>query len=107
MIDYMVKKADLELSLLAVDATDKASMSNMFKNIGQDNLGGCILLTAVLTDGIFSHLKENDFTSVYAAKLGALETLKEVVDFDAMEFFVAFTSVSGLFGFGGQTNYGV
>ncbi|KAF4610126.1 hypothetical protein D9613_010407 [Agrocybe pediades] len=105
MVNFMENKADFDLSLHAVDATDSTSMANMFDNIGS-NLGGCILLTAVLSDGIFSHLEEKDFTSVYAAKLGAISTLKEVVDFDAMDFFVAFTSVSGLFGFGGQTNYG-
>lgn len=43
MINYTEKKADFKLSLLAVDATDKAGISNMFKNIGQDNLGGCAL----------------------------------------------------------------
>jgi len=92
MIDYIEKKPDLDLSFLAVDPTDKASMFNMLQTICQDNLGGCILLTAVLTDGIFRHLQENNFASIYATKLGALVTSKEVVDFDAMDFFVEFTS---------------
>ena len=77
MIDYTEKKPDLYLSFLAVDATDKTSMSDILQTIVQDDLDGCILLTAVFADGVFSHLKENDFTSVYATKLGALETLKK------------------------------
>jgi len=106
IFDYLNQREDLEISLLAVDATDVVGMGSMFDEIGHSNLGGCFLLAAVLSDGIFSHLRESDFLSVYAAKLEPLATLRRVVPLDSLDFVVAFTSSSGIFGGGGQTNYG-
>ncbi|KDR73164.1 hypothetical protein GALMADRAFT_158296 [Galerina marginata CBS 339.88] len=106
MFEYLEQKDDLHLSLLAVDATDASAMKAMLGGVGQFKVGGCILLAAVLLDGIFRHLQESDFSTVFSAKLGAYEILKQVFDVRSLDFIVSFTSVSGLFGFGGQTNYG-
>ncbi|KAF8898051.1 hypothetical protein CPB84DRAFT_1748061 [Gymnopilus junonius] len=106
MIKYLEAKDDLRLSLVAVDATDVASTTALLNTLGTTQVGGCIFLTAVLSDGIFRHLTESDFSRVFSAKLDAFAVTKEVFDFQSMDFVVSFTSVSGLFGFGGQTNYG-
>ncbi|KAF8154856.1 hypothetical protein B0H34DRAFT_540683 [Crassisporium funariophilum] len=106
IFDYLAKLEDLQISLEAVDATDSPGMTSLIDTIGPSNLGGCMILTAALSDRIFRHLNEDEFSKVFSAKIGVLDTLKEVVDVHALEFLVAFTSVSGMFGFGGQTNYG-
>lgn len=106
MLDYLTECPDLQLTFHAVDATAPDSMGELVNELGRDTIGGCIILTAVLSDRVFNHLSEEEFTTVFHAKLGALETVKQIVDVEKLEFVCSFTSVSGLFGFGGQTNYG-
>lgn len=77
MFEYLEAKDDLRLSLVAVDATDVASTTALLNTIGCTRI-----------------------------KLDAFAVAKEVIDFQSMDFIVSFTSVSVLFGFGGQTNYG-
>lgn len=69
-------------------------------------LAGCIILSAVLSDRPFDRATSEDFSRVYDAKLGVLSTFLDVFNTSRLDFLVAFTSMSGLFGFGGQTNYG-
>ncbi|OSX62600.1 hypothetical protein POSPLADRAFT_1055973, partial [Postia placenta MAD-698-R-SB12] len=102
---YMESLADLDLRLEAVDALSLSDMANLVRSTNME-IGGCIILTAVLSDRTFQHTTEADFKAVFAGKLGVLETLRGVFDVSRADFIVAFTSMSGLFGFGGQTNYG-
>ncbi|KAJ3513618.1 hypothetical protein NLJ89_g2846 [Agrocybe chaxingu] len=104
MVDYLKAQPELRLSLVALDATDETGMKTFMDDLGP--VGGCIILTAVLLDGIFRHLNEERFSRVFHAKIGVLDTLKQSVDVERLDFLVSFTSVSGLIGFGGQTNYG-
>lgn len=101
----MESLADLDLRLEAVDALSLSDMANLVRSTNME-IGGCIILTAVLSDRTFQHTTEADFKAVFAGKLGVLETLRGVFDVSRADFIVAFTSMSGLFGFGGQTNYG-
>ncbi|KAF9807197.1 hypothetical protein IEO21_08334 [Rhodonia placenta] len=105
LFEYMETLADLDLRLEAVDAISVADMSRLMKSEALE-IGGCIILTAVLADRTFQHMTEADFSTVFAAKVGVLKTIQHVIDVDHADFVVAFTSMSGLFGFGGQTNYG-
>jgi len=106
MFSYLEAQEDLTLSFRALDGTDKVGMRTLTAEIGHAQIGGCIVLSAVLADGLFRHLTEKDFSTVFAAKIGVLEALEEAVDLELLDFIVSFTSVSGLIGFGGQTNYG-
>ena len=106
MFSYLEAQEDLILSFRALDGTDKVGMRTLTAEIGHAQIGGCIVLSAVLADGLFRHLTEKDFSTVFAAKIGVLEALEEAVDLELLDFIVSFTSVSGLIGFGGQTNYG-
>ena len=82
------------------------SMAELLRAISEEApLAGCIVLTAALTDRTFARLEEADFASVYESKIGVVDTLRECVDVGALEFLVPFSSVAGLFGNGGQTNY--
>lgn len=105
LFEYMETLVDLDLRLEAVDAISVADMSRLMKSEALE-IGGCIILTAVLADRTFQHMTEADFSAVFAAKVGVLKTIQHVIDVDHADFVVAFTSMSGLFGFGGQTNYG-
>ncbi|KAF7348023.1 putative polyketide synthase [Mycena sanguinolenta] len=101
---YLRSLEFLDIRLEAVDATSPISMSGFFDSIDRP-IGGCFILTAVLADGLFPTLTEQEFTAVYASKTGVLETLHQTIDTSAMDFIVAFSSVSSLVGTGGQANY--
>lgn len=79
-------------------------MSGLFGSI-KTELGGCIILAAVLADGLFPALSIANFKTVFAAKSGVLQTLRETIDTTAMDFIVAFSSMTSIFGTGGQANY--
>ncbi|KAJ7174132.1 acyl transferase domain-containing protein [Mycena crocata] len=104
IITYLQSLEFLELRLVAVDATCPKSMNMLFHSIERE-IGGCFILTAVLADGLFPTLGEKEFKAVYASKTGVLATLQQTTDTAAMEFVIAFSSVTTLVGTGGQVNY--
>ncbi|CCM06132.1 uncharacterized protein FIBRA_08382 [Fibroporia radiculosa] len=105
IFEHLRSIQDLELRVCAVDATSTVEMRDLMHSLPAP-LGGCMILTAVLSDRAFQNLTREDYSRVFAAKLGVLSVLQEVVDIPSIDFLVAFSSVSGLFGAGGQTNYG-
>ena len=64
-----------------------------------------MLLTAVLIDAAFTSLTAETFEVPHTSKVSAFNVLARVLDIDALDFCVAFSSISGLFGNAGQTNY--
>ncbi|KIJ27676.1 hypothetical protein M422DRAFT_784789 [Sphaerobolus stellatus SS14] len=104
MYHHLRSLPGLDFRLEAVDATSLPAMKGLCEPL-QPNLGGCFILSAVLADRVFQHLNEEEFKGVYAAKLGVLDTLKATVDISRLDFVIAFSSISGLFGTQGQTNY--
>ncbi|KAF7358095.1 putative polyketide synthase [Mycena venus] len=101
---YLKSLDYLDIRLTAVDATSPASMADLFGSIDTE-LGGCIILTAVLADGLFPTLSNNDFTTVFASKTGVLESLQKAVKTSTFEFVIAFSSMTSVFGTGGQAGY--
>ncbi|KAJ7877965.1 acyl transferase domain-containing protein [Mycena olivaceomarginata] len=81
---YLQGLENLDISLKAVDATSTASMTEFFSSIDAE-VGGCIILTAVLADGLFPTLGDSEFAS------GVIET-------SSLEFIIAFSSMT-------STNY--
>jgi hypothetical protein len=66
-----------------------------------------MLLAFVLEDQLFTSTTPSraSFERVFASKVGAFDVLRECIDISTLEFVICFTSVSGLFGSAGQTNY--
>lgn len=66
-----------------------------------------MLLSVVLSDRTFAMQTPEEFDKPFVPKIGACETIHECLKggIPSLDFFVGFSSVVGLLGNGGQTNY--
>lgn len=64
-----------------------------------------MLMTLVLADALFMNQTESSFQVVAESKMKAFEVFSNSVNIASLEFFVGFSSISGLFGNVGQSNY--
>jgi hypothetical protein len=94
----------LNIRFEPVDASSLDAMQALFESIDKP-IGGCIILTAVLADALFPTLSQKDFDDVFASKTGVVETLRQAANTSAMDFVIAFSSITSVFGTGGQANY--
>ncbi|KAF8166302.1 acyl transferase domain-containing protein [Mycena galopus ATCC 62051] len=101
---YLEGLPHLDIRFHAVDGSCAESMKVLFKSMN-GKIGGCLILSGILLDGLFPTLGESEFRNVLAAKTGVLETLQQTTETSTLEFIVAFSSVTSVVGTGGQTNY--
>ncbi|KAJ7730966.1 putative polyketide synthase [Mycena maculata] len=101
---YLQGLDSLDIRLEAVDAASPVAMGTLFNSLHSE-IGGCLILTAMLADGLFATLGDKEFTTVFTSKTAVLETLQRTIDTSKLEFVIAFSSVTSVFGTGGQTNY--
>ena len=101
---YLNNRSDLSLRMESCDATDVEATASLIKTI-ENPLGGCFLMTLALSDGLFVNQSREDFRVVRESKIQSLEAFATVVDIKSLDFFIAFSSVAGLLGTIGQTNY--
>ena len=100
----MQRCEDLTLKIEASDATSEPDMRRLIDDI-EKPLGGCFLMTLVLSDGLFSSQTEERIRRVVNSKWGSLKTFDSVVPIQTLDFFVSFSSVNALMGRHGQSNY--
>ncbi|EJD00213.1 polyketide synthase [Fomitiporia mediterranea MF3/22] len=103
MLDYLQSLYDLELRLENCDATSRNDMRRLLASIDSP-LGGCMLLSAILSDRTFFAHNEETYEVPFKPKAMAFEVLEGVIDIGKLDFFVTFSSGT-LFGNAGQTNY--
>ncbi|KAG2142363.1 hypothetical protein DEU56DRAFT_979550 [Suillus clintonianus] len=104
IITYLESVPDLNLRIEAIDALCEPDMKSLVQQL-QNPLGGCMLLSVVLADGLFSGLSAEKFNAPFHPKIGAFEVLCNTTDTNKLDFLISFSSVSALFGNAGQTNY--
>ena len=104
VLDHLESFQDLDLKLLPCDAVDKKATCVLVTN-QHPPIAGCMLLAAVLEDKPFESQTHDTFARVFEPKVGAYHTLCEALDINLLDFLIGFTSISGLFGNAGQTNY--
>jgi hypothetical protein len=106
VIEYLKSLPDLTIRLEASDATSREATNRLMDSILLP-LGGCMLLTAVLVDRAFIFQTNESFDSVFASKPGVCNILDQCVrgGLASLDFFIPFSSVVGLLGNSGQTNY--
>ncbi|KAG2030868.1 hypothetical protein BDR03DRAFT_973938 [Suillus americanus] len=104
IIAYLESLPDLNLHIEAIDALCEPDMKALVQRL-QSPLGGCMLLSVVLADGLFSRLSAENFDAPFDPKIRAFEVLCHTTDTNKLDFLISFSSVSALFGNAGQTNY--
>lgn len=103
-VSYLEKRPDFVLRIEACDATSSLATSRLLRSI-EKPVGGAILMSLVLSDGLFSSQTEAGFKKVMDAKWGALSTFNNVRPIEDLDFFVSFSSVASMLGNAGQSNY--
>ena len=101
---YMQRRDDLTLQFEACDATSAPGMRRVIDGI-EEPLGGCFLMTLVLSDGLFATQTEDSIRNVINAKWESLKTVDAIVPIKTLDFCISFSSVSALVGNLGQSNY--
>lgn len=101
---YLRSQDDLDLRMEACDATDSVEMRSLLHNLSVP-VAGCFHMTLVLSDATFFKQSDESFKSVYDTKLKAFDVFSAHVDIESLDFFVALSSISGLVGMMGQSNY--
>ncbi|KAG2115628.1 hypothetical protein DEU56DRAFT_932582 [Suillus clintonianus] len=104
IIAYLDSLPDLNLRIEAVDALCEDGMKALVQEL-QNPLGGCVLLSVVLADGLFSGLSTENFDAPFNGKIRGFEVLCNTIDTSKLDFLISISSVSALFGNAGQTNY--
>ncbi|KAJ7628924.1 hypothetical protein FB45DRAFT_1004360 [Roridomyces roridus] len=104
MFAYLESLEYLDIRLEAVDGASSEAMSTLFGSISTP-LGGCLILSGILADGLFATLAASEFSNVIAAKTGVLTALRQAVDTSTFDFVVAFSSLTAIIGTPGQANY--
>ena len=106
IVTYLENLPDLTFRVEASDASSVESTTNLLRSIPVP-LGGCLLMTVVLSDRTFVFQDDDGFNKVFASKTGACSVIASCLPggIRSLDFFIPFSSVVGLFGNGGQTNY--
>ncbi|TFY60143.1 hypothetical protein EVJ58_g5333 [Rhodofomes roseus] len=108
LLSYLESLPDLNLLVEAVDATSPVAMRGLLSSLDLP-LGGCMILSAAMVDRTFAMQTHESFEASVEAKIGVFHVLEDVLNgkegMEKLEFVVATSSVCGLFGNAGQTNY--
>ena len=105
-------KADLEaagahIAFVSADATKISDIHRLRSDALQKHppIAGIINGAMVLADGIFADLDIQDFRKVLRPKIDGSKNLDEVFAEDDLDFFVMFSSLTGVVGNRGQSHY--
>ncbi|EPQ58589.1 ketoacyl-synt-domain-containing protein [Gloeophyllum trabeum ATCC 11539] len=104
IVDFLRSIPGMDVRLASVDATDKEQMRQLIDGV-HGRIGGCFLLTLVLSDKLFVNQTAESFEAAASPKISAFETISSLIDMSSLDFFLSFSSVAALFGSPGQTNY--
>jgi hypothetical protein len=103
ILEYLENRKDLMMEICACDAASESDTSKLVSNLTSP-LGGCILMSVVLSDRLLiSHTKDS-FWVPFASKEKAFHVLENVINIPCLDFLVTLSSAA-TFGSSGQTNY--
>ncbi|KAJ8514907.1 hypothetical protein ONZ45_g7609 [Pleurotus djamor] len=104
IVQYLNERKDLSFRVERFDAADMGQMKAFIGSLSLP-LGGCFFMANSALDCPFLMLDDHDFTQAYRSTEGAAKSLIAAVDPSSLEFLVAISSVSAIFGISGQSSY--
>ena len=104
MLKYLEQRSDLVFRVEAFDATDAGSMRSFARTVTSP-IGGCFLMVLHLADGLFVSQTEAAFHTVAQSKLRVFQAFTSAFDIGSLDFLVSFSSLMGITGNVGQSNY--
>ncbi|KAI8803849.1 polyketide synthase [Cladochytrium replicatum] len=97
---------DLNVDILAADASDEVAMRTVIQKANSRGLiGGVMLMTVVLADDLFVNMTASKFETVMKSKVEPFNVIQSVVNLKEVEFLLLFSSTAVLFSNPGQANY--
>lgn len=103
MLQYLRSRSDLNLHIESCDATSVDAMSVLIDKF-RPSFGGCILLSAVLSDRLFMSHTADTFFAPFPPKKEAFQALEKAFAISSLDFLIAVSSAA-TFGNPGQTAY--
>ncbi|KAF7352570.1 Polyketide synthase [Mycena venus] len=103
---YLKTRSDLDLRLEACDCTSEEQMRTLLDSIHHP-IAGCVLLSAVLVDGVFMSFdpaRSLAYQAPITSKIDVFQVVEKVIAIEKLDFFISTSSVMS-FGSVGQTNY--
>ena len=104
MVKYLKQRRDLVFRVEAFDATDVESMRSFARTV-TSSIGGCFLMVLHLADGLFATQTEAAFHAVAQSKLRVFQAFTSAFEIVRLDFFVSLSSLMGITGNIGQSNY--
>uniref|UniRef100_UPI0022B8D96B type I polyketide synthase n=1 Tax=Streptomyces sp. RPT161 TaxID=3015993 RepID=UPI0022B8D96B len=90
----------------ACDVSDRQALAEVLANVSPDHpVTGVVHTAGVVDDGVIGSLSREQLDRVLAPKVDAAWNLHELTQGLDLSLFVAFSSIGGLLGGGGQGNY--
>ncbi|EIN05353.1 polyketide synthase [Punctularia strigosozonata HHB-11173 SS5] len=105
VLSYLEGLQDLHLRLESSDSTSSDQTKALLDSISAP-IGGIILMSMVLKDMPFGDHTQETYEAAVIPKVKTLEVLQALYPLEQLDFLVATSSATGLFGNAGQTNYG-
>jgi acyl transferase domain-containing protein len=104
-----IKQLGGDAEYISVDVTDAAALQEKLAAAVErtGKITGIIHGAGNLADKLIEKKTEQDFETVYAAKVKGLENLLACVHTNQLEYLVLFSSVTGFYGNIGQTDYAI
>ncbi|MFE6826692.1 SDR family NAD(P)-dependent oxidoreductase [Streptomyces sp. NPDC057690] len=94
------------VSVAACDLSDRDQVRALLASVPDEHrLTGVVHTAGVFDDGVIGALSPGRLAGVFAPKVDAVRHLDELTRDMDLDAFVAFSSVAGVFGGGGQGNY--
>lgn len=103
-VAYLKSQETLDIRLERSDATDAVETKSLLRGIPV-RIAGCFHMVLALSDAPFFTQTSDTFRAQHESKLLVFENFAAEVAIESLDFFVAFSSVTGLFGMTGQSNY--
>lgn len=101
------KERGVDVQVTSTDVTDADALATLCARFGKDwpALHGVFHAAGVLHDGVLEQQDAEKFRDVIAPKLGAAQSLADIVMDQPLRVFVLFSSVAGWLGSAGQANH--